>query len=68
MNIPLIFSFCYLVLGMISTTALWSHLQEEIEMAIGLEEDETQAGLRLFLMIVYVIAWPVVLYDVIRKN
>lgn len=68
MNIPLAFFFSYLILGMITTAVLWSQMSLEIEMAIGLEEDEAQGVLRVFLTVVFVLAWPLVLYDVIRRS
>lgn len=68
MNIPLAFFFSYLLLGFITTAVLWSQMSLEIEMAIGLEEDEAQGLLRVFLTIVFVLAWPLVLYDVIKKS
>ena len=68
MNIPLVFFFCYLVLGMITTAVLWDQMSMEIEMAIGLEEDEAQGFLRLFLTVIFVLAWPLVLWDVLRRQ
>lgn len=68
MNIPLAFFFSYLILGMITTAVLWSQMSLEIEMAIGLEDDEAQGILRVFLTVVFVLAWPLVLYDVIRRS
>jgi hypothetical protein len=34
MNIPLVFSFCYLICGMITTAVLWSEMSVEIEMPL----------------------------------
>ena len=68
MNSPLLFSFAYLLLGMTTTVVLWSQMAMEIEMAIGMEEDEFQPLLRVFLTVVFVLAWPLVLADVIRKG
>ena len=67
MNIPLVFSFLYVLCGMITTAVLWSQMSLEIEMAIGQEEDEAQGILRVFLTIIFVLAWPLVLWDVLRK-
>ena len=68
MNIPLLFSFCYLICGMITTAVLWSQMSLEIEMAIGLEEEEAQGFLRVFFVIIFVLIWPLVLWDVLRRQ
>ena len=68
MNIPLVFSFCYLICGMITTAVLWSQMSLEIEMAIGLEEEEAQGILRVFFIIIFVLVWPLVLWDVFRRQ
>lgn len=68
MNTPLVFCFCYVICGMITTAVLWSQMSLEIEMAIGLEEDEAQGILRVFLTIIFVLAWPLVLWDVFRSK
>lgn len=68
MNAPLLFSFAYLILGMLTTTFLWSSMQLEIEAALSLEEDEAQGALRVFLTVIFVLAWPVVLWDVLRRS
>ena len=68
MNTPLLFSFAYLILGMVTTSVLWPSMQLEIETALSLEDDEAQGVLRFFLTIVFVLAWPVVLWDVVRNS
>jgi hypothetical protein len=68
MNTPLLFSFAYLILGMVTTSVLWTSMQLEIETALSLEDDEAQGVLRFFLTIVFVLAWPVVLWDVVRNS
>jgi hypothetical protein len=68
MNVPLTVLSCYLMLGMVTTGFLWSQMALEIEMAIGLEDDDTQGPLRLVLTIVFVLAWPLVLYDVLKRS
>lgn len=68
MNIPLTFSVAYLFLGMLLTAQLWSSMAMEIEMAIGMEEEDVQGPLRFFLTIIFVLAWPVVLWDVVTKE
>ena len=68
MNVPLMFFFTYLVLGMITTVMLWSHMEDEIDLAIGMEDEEIHGPLRIFLMVVFVLAWPIVLWDVVRRS
>lgn len=67
MNIPLTVLFFWLVLGMITTTYAWVAMPEEIESAIGMEEEEMQPALRIFLTVVFVLAWPIVLVEMIRR-
>lgn len=68
MNTPLLFSFAYLILGMLTTSVLWTSMQLEIETALSLEDDEAQGVLRFFLTIIFVLAWPVVLWDVVKNS
>ena len=65
---PLLLTFLYLVLGMITTGALWSQMELEIEMAIDLEEDQDPAVFRVVLTALFVLVWPLVLYDIIRRS
>ncbi len=62
------FLFVYLVCGMLCTGTLWEKMQDEIEMAIGLEEDEIQGALRALMVVVFVLVWPLVLADYLRKH
>jgi len=68
MSIPLVFFFSYLILGMITTAGLWSEMSMEIEMAIDLEDEDAQGFLRMFLTVIFVLAWPLVLWDVLRRQ
>ena len=70
MNVPLVFFFCYLFMGMIATMALWGQLSDEIDLSIEMEESEVEAqgALRMFITVVFVLAWPVVVSDVIRRS
>ena len=42
-------------------------MPDEIEMAIGLEEEEIQGALRVFITAMMVIAWPIVIMDLMRR-
>ncbi len=67
MNVPLTVLFFWLVLGMITASSAWASMPEEIESAIGLEEEDMQPALRVFLTVVFVLAWPIVLVEMIRR-
>lgn len=68
MNVPLVACFVYLALGMITTASVWTTMADEIEMAIDLEEAEIQPVLRMFLTVVFVLAWPVVIFELARRR
>lgn len=68
MNVPLYACFAYMLLGMITTTSVWLSMPEEIEMAIGMEEEEVQPALRVFLTVVFVLAWPLVVLELARRR
>ena len=60
----------YLVLGMGTTTALWTGQKDEIDMALGLELDDTDdiPAVRLLLTVFFVLAWPLVFWDAFSKR
>jgi len=68
MTLPFMFPVVYLILGMMTTSVLWTTMQLEIETALSMEDDEAQGVLRVFLTIVLVLAWPVVLWDVVKNS
>jgi len=70
MNVPLVFSFLYVLLGMGTTTAVFVQMPDEIELALSLDvEDEAERPLMRFLLTVFfVLGWPIVLYEVTRKR
>jgi hypothetical protein len=67
MNVPLTVLFFWLMLGMITTMSAWMTMPEELESAIGLEQEDMQPVLRVFLTVVFVLAWPLVLVEMIRR-
>jgi hypothetical protein len=66
-NLPLSVLFFYLVLGMITMTSAFALMPEEIESAVGMEEEEVQPALRAFLAVLFVLCWPLVLVEIIRR-
>lgn len=68
MTLPFMFPVVYLILGMMTTSVLWTTMQLEIETALSMEDDDAQGVLRVFLTIVLVLAWPVVLWDVVKNS
>ncbi|MCP4503791.1 MAG: hypothetical protein GY822_28020 [Deltaproteobacteria bacterium] len=67
MMLPILFMSCYGVLGMGTTAVLWPMLQDEIEMAIGMEDEEMHNAMRISMMLAFVLLWPIVLWDVVRR-
>lgn len=67
MNVPLSVFFFWMVLGMATTMSVWLTMPDEIESAIGMEDEEMQPALRVFLTVVFVLAWPLVLVEMIRR-
>lgn len=67
---PVIMVFAYLVIGLGTTMVAWASMPEEIEMALGfdLEDEEDAPALRSLVTVIFVISWPVLLAEVIRKR
>ncbi len=70
MSFPVLFLIVYLVLGMGTTTALWTGQKDEIDLALGLELDDTDdiPAVRLLLTVFFVLAWPLVFWDAFSKR
>jgi len=69
-SFPVLFLIVYLVLGMGTTTALWTGQKDEIDLALGLELDDTDdiPAVRLLLTVFFVLAWPLVFWDAFSKR
>lgn len=70
MAFPLLVFIAYLVLGMGTTTALWSGMKDEIDMAISfeLDDDADQPLFRMLLTVFFLLAWPLVFWDAFSKR
>lgn len=70
MSVPSLFLIVYLVLGMGTTTAMWTGKQDEIEMAMTLDlDDEDHRPLfRMVLTVFFLLAWPLVVFDAFGKD
>lgn len=67
MNVPLSVFFFWMVLGMATTMSVWITMPDEIESAIDMEDEDMRPALRVFLTLVFVLAWPLVLVEMIRR-
>jgi hypothetical protein len=70
MSVPSLFVVVYLVLGMGTTTAMWTARQDELEMAmtLDLEREEHRPLFRLLLTLFFLLAWPLVVFDAFGKD
>lgn len=70
MSFPALFLIAYVVLGMGTTTALWSGMQDEIDLALGLEldDDDNIPVMRMLLTVFFVLAWPLVFWDAFSRK
>lgn len=66
----MLMTFTYFVIGLGTTMLAWAGMSDEIEMAIGfdLEDEEDRPALRSLVTFLFVITWPVVLAEVLRKR
>jgi hypothetical protein len=70
MSPPILMVFAYLVVGLATTMLAWVQMPDEIDMAIGfdLDDEEDRPALRTIVTLLFVISWPVLLPEVIRKR
>ena len=66
----MLMTFAYLAIGLGTTVAAWASMPDEIEMAItaDLEDEEERPALRYIVTVLFVLSWPVVLAEVLRKR
>jgi len=57
---------------MVTTISLWVQVEPEIEMALDLEEseigDEMRGPIRLMVTLLFMLFWPLVIYDLIGRK
>ncbi|MBM4281050.1 MAG: hypothetical protein FJ137_09920 [Deltaproteobacteria bacterium] len=70
MSVPSLFVVVYLVLGMGTSTAMWTGKQDELELAMTLDlDDEAHRPLfRLLLALFFLLAWPLVVFEAFGKD
>jgi hypothetical protein len=66
----MLMTFTYLALGLATTSLAWAGMSDEIEMAIGfdLEDEDDRPALRSLVTVLFVMTWPVLLAEVLRKR
>jgi hypothetical protein len=68
MSLPLMFLTTWLLLGMVTTMSAWSSMGDELELALGEEEEELRGVLRVLLVAVFVIVWPLLVMDLLQRR
>jgi hypothetical protein len=63
-------TFLYLMVGVATTAIAWARMPDEIEAAISmdLDDEDDRPMLRSFVAVMFVISWPMVLAEVLRKR
>lgn len=66
----MLMTFTYFALGLATTSLAWAGMSDEIEMAIGfdLEDEDDRPALRSLVTVLFVMTWPVLLAEVLRKR
>ena len=70
MSPAMLMTFAYLAIGLGTTITAWASMPDEIDMAIGfdIEDEEDRPALRYLVTVLFVISWPVLLAEVLRKR
>lgn len=63
-----VMTVAYLMVGLATTTLAWVHNGDDIEMNILLEDEADRPMLRSVLAVVFVIAWPLLLAELLKKR
>lgn len=58
----------YLCVGLFTTTLAWVHNGDDIEMNILLEDESDRPMMRSLLAVVFVLAWPILLAELLKKR
>ena len=64
------FVFAYLLMGIATMWMAWTKMPDEIEMSLALElDDDAQLPMmRIMLSAFFVLSWPMLLVEVLRKR
>jgi hypothetical protein len=70
MSPVMLLTFAYLAIGLGTTIAAWAQMSDEIDLAIGfdLDDEEDRPALRYLVTVLFVISWPVLLAEVLKKR
>ncbi|HEY1098363.1 MAG TPA: hypothetical protein VGF99_05530 [Myxococcota bacterium] len=70
MSFPFLLFAAYLVLGMGTTTAMWTGMQDELDMTLSMEldDDDDLPAMRLMLSVLFVLVWPMVIWDAFSRR
>ena len=63
-----IMTVAYLLVGLTTTTLTWVHSGDDIELSILLEDEEDRPMMRSVLAVVFVLAWPILLAELLKKR
>lgn len=66
----MVMTFAYLCVGLVTTIGAWANMRDEIEMSISadLDDESDRPALRTLVTLVFVMTWPLVLGDVLRRR
>lgn len=63
-----IMTVAYLMVGLCTTTLAWVHNGDDIEMNILLEDEDDRPMMRSVLAVVFVLTWPLLLAELLKKR
>ena len=67
-NPLMVMTIAWLCVGLFTTTLAWVHNGDDIEMNILLEDESDRPAVRSVLAVVFVMAWPLLLAELLKKR
>lgn len=64
----MVMTIAWLCVGLFTTTLAWVHNGDDIEMNILLEDEGDRPAVRSVLAVVFVMAWPLLLAELLKKR